>query len=528
MAVIAASGCASLDHGADAAGGGSTSDPFCGENCTGGSGVGGGIGEPYPPEPVESLEKDTSGISGPTPALCEVVEARRYVVDLDEGGSLARAQYALEAGAKNAPLHSLDLSAFRRFFAPRFADANLSLSLRPMGPDAALSPEKGTPAILQVRVPVSGAWRTPLDVIVAVDVAPRMQPASNVTSSVLEGLHASLAPDDKLTVIAFSEGAEVVVLDATSGDPDALTRLSDFTTDLKAGAAMREGHSVKGVFELAEQLAGEPTADREKALLFVSDGLLFGEAESLDDAMAPVRAWRDANGVRTVGFVQVAPDPGQFGVLPALRTTLLDKLSEDGGGVTLFAANPDRARSFFAERGIGLLARSGPAAQLSVLSKLFDFALGGDTPVMTAPDTGAAPDTLPVGVVTVRDIPVVLPCPWVDFAVPPIAIAEGLFDVSVGFYGGTDPLVASKDLVVVDPLDPLEKRDALIRAAVELARVSTDPKALAVARERATLAAQALRTFAQCDATTANPEDCAALTALEAFMAPRLTDPGTP
>jgi hypothetical protein len=37
-----------------------------------------------------------------------------------------------------------------------------------------------------------------------------------------------------------------------------------------------------------------------------------------------------------------------------------------------------------------------------------------------------------------------------------------------------------------------------------------------------------LRTVAQCDLTTANPEDCAVLSALEAFMAPRLTDPGTP
>jgi hypothetical protein len=496
--------------------------------CSTGEGGGGGIGDPYPPKPVESLEKDMSGTNGPSPVLCEVPEARRYVVDLDEGGSLARAQYALESGARNAPLHSLDLAAFRRFFAPRFAKEDLSLSLRPMGPDSAVPPEKGTPAILQVRVPVAGDSRTPLDVIVAVDVAPRMQPAANVTSSVLEGLYASLAPGDKLTVVAFSDRAELVVLDATSGDSEALARLSDFTSDLKSGSAMREGHDVKVVFDLAEQLAGEPTEDREDALLFVSDGLRFGEAESLDDAMVPVRAWRDVNGVRTVGFVQVVPDPVETGVLPALRTTLLDKLSEDGGGVTLFASNPDRARSFYADRGIGLLARSGPAAQLSVRSKLFDFALGGDIPFMTPPDSGAAPSSLPVGVVTVRDIPIVLPCPWVDFAISPIAITEGFFDVSVGFYEDPELLLASKTISLVDPLDPLEKRDALVRAAVELARVSEDPKALAAARERATLAAQALRTVAQCDLTTANPEDCAVLSALEAFMAPRLTDPGTP
>jgi len=529
LALLGLGGCVDLVDGMGGTGGASSDNPCDDAPCRPGTSATGGNGEPSPsPEPVEAFEDVSSSQDGPTPELCEVPEARRYVVDIREGGSLARVQYALELGAKKAPLHSLDLAEFRRFFAPRFAGADLSLSLRPMEPDATFSSLKATPAVLQVRVPVGGERRAPLDVIVAVDVAPRMQPASNVTSSLLEGIHASLPPGDKLSVVAFSDRAEVVVLDATGEDTDGLERLSDFTSDLKTGAVMREGHDVSVVFDLAEKIAGEPTLDREKVLLFVSDGLRFGEAESHEEAMARVHAWRDVNGRRTVGFVQVVPSPEGAEALPALRTKLLDEVSQAGGGVTLFAANPDRARSLFADRGIGLLARSGPTAQLAVQSKLFDFVLGVGAPVMANPGLDSVGGPLPVGVVTTRDVPIVLPCPWLDFAVSPIELTDMLFEVSVAFGDGTAPLVAPKGIALVDALDPLEKRDALIRAAVDLARVSPDAGALGAARERANVAAKALRAVAKCDTAEPNPEDCAVLDALEAFMASRLTDQGMP
>jgi Ca-activated chloride channel homolog len=185
--------------------------------------------------------------------------------------------------------------------------------------------------------PAVAAVRAPIDVVVVLDRSGSMSgaPMHSVREATCNLLRL-LGPDDRLGVVAFDDGIELVLPLATHNADAACARIRQIET---AGSTNLSGGWLKG-FEMLST-GGRPAALRR--ILVLTDG--HANAGITDrDALCTIVAGAKAQGVTTsmVGF-----DDGYDEVL-------LAAMADAGAGNDYWCAGPDQAPQVFAAEFMGL------------------------------------------------------------------------------------------------------------------------------------------------------------------------------
>jgi Ca-activated chloride channel family protein len=136
-----------------------------------------------------------------------------------------------------------------------------------------------------------------------------------------------LAPDDYVSIVAFSDKTYRIIESRTADDKDTLKAVIDKIKD--GGGTAISGGMRQGIKELGKQLS----PDRLSRMLLLTDGQTFGDEKS---------CLRLAEKAADQGIVVNA-----LGLGDDWNEDLLDDISAAGGGAADFIAHPDQIVDFF-------------------------------------------------------------------------------------------------------------------------------------------------------------------------------------
>ena len=191
-----------------------------------------------------------------------------------------------------------------------------------------------TVVLIGMNTPIDPAEldRPPLNLAIAVDTSGSM--AGLAMSRVREGLlrmRSSLGPEDRITLIAFSDGAELLTAQAP-GDSDELTAAINALTP---GGATNIYAGLREAFEAVDAAAAPGQQNR---VLLVSDGVATSGLTSSATITGLAAAWSEQGyGVTTIGLGT------DFDV------ELMRELAEVGSGSFYYLEDPDAVEEVFEE-----------------------------------------------------------------------------------------------------------------------------------------------------------------------------------
>jgi hypothetical protein len=491
--------------------------------------LGGSASTGSPPSPMSVERWEQVSVTSPDVVLagCKELSSAEFRAVVPGRVSLARAQYALDVGARVAPLSFLDLDAMNLLLAEPTSASSASMRLIP--PSELLDPStsKFYGATLELRIATEPSLRPATHLVVLVDVGIRMQPLAELSATVLRSAFRALEPDkgDLLTVVAFAAEPSVVVgALSTVGDviPPALDA---FLKDLEAGSAMQSGHDVVAAMTVARDEVARAGSTRTSYLL-LTDAERFEAANGSEaEALSAVEALRSDSNPGLGGFhvAQLARRSTNQG-LPALRTERLDAIASAGRGTSLFFSMAESVEAFFGGRALAILHASDDAPQpveVSVFAQRGVFPgveFSTSDPMMTPEFARTEP--FPFGLLRVIETPMELSCPWIDATESPIpasslTLTAGLIGESFDLEPLMDPAFPNR---LVDRDDATSRRLDAIRASVlagrQLASSAADAEPLV---EHACSQIGALRKSVDC-ATNTTAEACGVAAALEQFL----------
>lgn len=174
--------------------------------------------------------------------------------------------------------------------------------------------------------------RPPLNLALAIDVSGSME--GEPMQYVREGLHRmldSLDPQDRVSIIAFSDQAQTRALRLEGDDPS----LAAAIDGLQAGGATNIYDGLRSAFEVVEEVAEEGLQNR---VILLSDGLATAGITSGAKILAMAGGYNAAGlGLTTIGVGQ------DFDV------ELMRSLSESGSGAFYFLQDPAAVQEVFVE-----------------------------------------------------------------------------------------------------------------------------------------------------------------------------------
>ena len=180
--------------------------------------------------------------------------------------------------------------------------------------------------------------RPPLNLAIAIDTSGSMigTPIESVRTGLRE-MQAVLRPEDRVTLIAFSDGAQVLA-EGTGGDDQALTDAinamqAQGRTDIYAG--------LRAAFEHVEQTAD---AEHQNRVLLLSDG------EATTGLVNDARVQTLAEAYAAEGI-----SVSTIGMGDAFDPVLMRGLAETGGGAFYFLEDPAAVREVFVEEAQAFL-----------------------------------------------------------------------------------------------------------------------------------------------------------------------------
>ena len=177
--------------------------------------------------------------------------------------------------------------------------------------------------------------RPPLNMAIAVDVSGSMQgrPLQSVISG-LEKMVPKLEPKDRITLVAYSSAAKVVVRSTPENDPER-RQLETAIGELRAQGSTNIYAGLKRAIETVEEKAND---DRQNRVILLSDGKATAGIQSTDRIVNLGRAHAEEGiGLTTIGVGR------EFDL------DLMRKLSENGAGNFYFLEDAAAVEEVFVD-----------------------------------------------------------------------------------------------------------------------------------------------------------------------------------
>ncbi len=259
---------------------------------------------------------------------------------IGQGGAQDFGQFRaiLEAGGIPAP-QTLDDVGF-------FNEHKLELPAADCGADVCLHGQLGvmgnmitgtncTTVMLAMNTPVdpSELERPPLDLALVIDTSGSMSgaPIEYVREGLLRMLD-DLAPEDRVSIIAFSDDAEIVA-DGLAGDATAELQLAIDTLDAAGKTNIYDG--LRTGYEL---VAAQHAEGRQSRVVLLSDGEATSGIVSTSKIVA-----------MSAGYNRIGHSLTTIGMGAEFDPVLMRELSESGGGAFYYLEDPAAVQEVFEE-----------------------------------------------------------------------------------------------------------------------------------------------------------------------------------